>query len=194
MAVRLGPRDRRLVRADQVALRVLWQAPDRALQTIVGRRHERKLPTNIRYHIDHLSLILDNFGDRIRMGEGEEVRNVLHPAAPGALRFYDYRLADSLEIRIRDQSTRVYRLDVRPAETEIPSAAAQDRAAGDAVLLYTGYLKAGGRMIAVINGIEYEPGDVIEPGRYVVREITDQQVVIEERGGKALVLPLDNRM
>lgn len=112
--------EREIVRADQVALEVYWQAPDRALQTIVGRRHEIRLPTNIKYHLDHLSLVLDNFGDRIRLGNGEEVWNVLHPAAPGALETYAYRLADSLEIRVRDRVARVYELDVRPRDSERP--------------------------------------------------------------------------
>jgi hypothetical protein len=112
--------ERELVRADQVALQVIWQAPDRALQTIVGRRHQVRLPTRIQYHIDHLSLVLDNFGDRIRLGEGDEVWNVLHPAARGALRFYEYRLVDSLEIRVREHVTRVYRLDVRPVDSSRP--------------------------------------------------------------------------
>lgn len=108
--------EREVARADQVALDVRWQAPDRSIQTIVGRRHEHRLPTNVRYHIDHLSLVLDNFRDRIMLGEGEEVRGVLHPAAPGAPGEYEYRLADSLEIRIRDRTARVYRLDVRPED------------------------------------------------------------------------------
>jgi hypothetical protein len=144
--------DRRLVRGDQVALNVLWQAPNRALQTIVGRRHERRLPTNIRYHIDHLSLILDNFGDRIRMGEGEEVRNVLHPAAPGALRFYDYRLVDSLEIRVRDQTTRVYQLAVRPSDpgqAAVVGAVFVDRSSG-----------AIARMTVTFTGAAYRDPDL----------------------------------
>lgn len=112
--------ERELVRADQISIELRWQAPDRALQTIVGRRHERRFPTRIQYHIDHLSVVLDNFGDRIRLGEGDEVRNVLHPAAAGALNFYDYRLVDSLEIRIRDHTARVYRLEVRPSDADRP--------------------------------------------------------------------------
>jgi len=110
--------EREIVRADQVALEVYWQAPDRALQTIVGRRHEVRLPTHIKYHLDHLSLVLDNFGDRIKLGNGDEVWNVLHPAAPGALEVYTYRLADSLEIRVRDRVARVYELEVRPRDPE----------------------------------------------------------------------------
>ncbi len=112
--------DRELVRADQVALQISWEAPDRALQTIVGRRHEVRLPTRIQYHIDHLSLVLDNFGDRIRLGEGDEVWNVLHPAARGALRYYEYRLVDSFEIRVRDRVTHVDRVDVRPRDSALP--------------------------------------------------------------------------
>ncbi len=114
--------EREVVRADQIALDVRWQAPNRALQTIVGRRHEIRLPTNIRYHIDHLSLVLDNFGDRIQLGDGDEVWNVLHPAAPGAPEFYDYRLADSLEIRIRDRAVRVFELELRPRDAADPGA------------------------------------------------------------------------
>lgn len=113
--------EREVVRADQVALDIRWQAPDRAVQTIVGRRHEVRLPTRIQYHIDHLSLVLDNFGNRIRLGDGDEVWGVLHPAAPGAPLEYEYRLADSLEIRIRDRTARLYRLDVRPIHPERPA-------------------------------------------------------------------------
>lgn len=111
---------RELVRADQIALHVLWEAPDRAFQTIVGRRYEKRLPTNINYHIDHLSLVLDNFGDRIRLGEGQEVRDVPHPAGSVALDYYEYRLVDSLEIRIQTELTRVYRLQVRPTDPLLP--------------------------------------------------------------------------
>ena len=76
--------DRHLVKADQLALDLDWRRPDQTRQIIVGRREEKSLPTNIRYHLDHLTVVLDNFGDRIFMGEGAEVRDALHPAAPGA--------------------------------------------------------------------------------------------------------------
>ena len=110
--------DRHVIRADQLALDVRWQHPDRSMQTIVGRRHELRLPTTIHYHLDHLFLVLDNFGDRIRIGHGhgQEIRDVLHPAAGGAREFYEYRLADSLEIRVRDRTARVFELEVRPRD------------------------------------------------------------------------------
>ncbi|HKP75768.1 MAG TPA: hypothetical protein VJT67_09525, partial [Longimicrobiaceae bacterium] len=88
--------ERTLVKTDQVALQVFWKAPNLTKQVIVGLRDQKKLPTNIHYHLDHLAVVQDNFGDRIRLGDGDEVADVLHPAAPGASRFYDYRLTDSL--------------------------------------------------------------------------------------------------
>ncbi|MDX1577644.1 MAG: hypothetical protein R3266_04130, partial [Gemmatimonadota bacterium] len=112
---------REVIRADQIALDVRWQAPDRALQTIVGRRHEVRLPTDIRYHIDHLSLVLDNFGDRIRLGDGDEVWNVLHPAAEGATEVYDYRLVRSFTIGLRNRDADVDELAVRPRDPRSPA-------------------------------------------------------------------------
>lgn len=111
-----GEEAARVVRADQVALVVRWQRPGRSRQTLVGRRSERRLPTSIQYHIDHLTLVLNAFGNRIRLGEGTEVRDVLHPAAPGALDHYSYRLADSLAMRVAGREATVYRLEVRPRD------------------------------------------------------------------------------
>ncbi|MCY3700690.1 MAG: hypothetical protein OXH46_13815 [Gemmatimonadetes bacterium] len=108
--------ERHVIRADQLAVDVRWQRPDRSMQTIVGRRHELRLPTTIDYHLDHLFLVLDNFPDRIRIGEGDEIRDVLHPAGAGARELYEYRLADSLEIRLRDRTARVFELEVRPRD------------------------------------------------------------------------------
>jgi hypothetical protein len=85
---------------------------------IVGLRDRKSLPTNIHYHLDHLAVVQDNFGDLIRIGDGDEVSDVPHPAAPRGPGFYDYRLADSLTIRVpgAGEPVRVYRLDVRPKD------------------------------------------------------------------------------
>ncbi|MCZ6477713.1 MAG: hypothetical protein O6851_05295 [Gemmatimonadetes bacterium] len=104
----------RLIRADQVALRIAWQAPGNLTQTILGRRSDRRLPSRIRYHIDHLAVTIDNFGDVIRVGEGDEVRGVVHPVARAGTRFYEYRLVDSTEIRFQGGRARIYEIEVRP--------------------------------------------------------------------------------
>lgn len=115
--------ERTLVKTDQVALDVFWKAPAFAKQRIIGLRDEKKLPTRIHYHLDHLSVVQDNFGERIRLGDGDEVRDVLHPAAQGAEGFYQYRLADSLTIRLPGaaEPLRVYEVQVRPRDLSRPA-------------------------------------------------------------------------
>jgi hypothetical protein len=128
--------ERHLIKADQLALDLYWHTPDRTRQLIVGRRDEKVLPTNIRYHLDHLTVVMDNLGDRIRLGEGSEVRDAPHPAAPGALDFYDYRLADSLTLVLPDREVRVYQVDVRPRNPNGPGLVGSlflDRATADIV-------------------------------------------------------------
>lgn len=111
-----------LVKTDQVALEVYWQAPDRTRQRIVGLRDRKELPTNIKYHLDHLTVVQDEFSDRIRLGDGDEVADVTHPVAPGAEAVYDYRLADSLTISFPGgaDDVRVYEVRVRPRDMDRP--------------------------------------------------------------------------
>jgi hypothetical protein len=130
--------ERTLVKTDQVALQVFWKAPNQTKQIIVGLRDRKSLPTNIHYHLDHLAVVQDNFGDRIRIGDGDEVSDVLHPAAPAAERFYDYRLSDSLSIRVPGSGdpVRVYRVDVRPKDASqhaLVGAVYVDQRGGDIV-------------------------------------------------------------
>jgi len=114
--------ERTLVKADQLALEVRWRSPDFTRQRIVGRRDEKRLPTKIRYHLDHLTVVTDDFSDRITLGEGQEVRSVSHPLAPGSESVYDFRLADSLTIRFPGgrEPVRAYRIEVRPRDLERP--------------------------------------------------------------------------
>jgi hypothetical protein len=130
--------ERNLVKTDQVALDVFWKAPNLSKQRIIGLRDERALPTNIRYHEDHLTVVQDNFGDLIRLGDGDEVADVPHPAAPGAPGVYHYRLADSTSIRLPGlpEPVRVYKLEVRPrnpARAAMVGSIFVDRRAGDIV-------------------------------------------------------------
>ena len=75
---------RTLIKADQIALEVYWRAPRQTRQRIIGLRDQEILPTNIRYHLDHLTVVQDDFGDRIRLGDGDEVESVVHPAGSGS--------------------------------------------------------------------------------------------------------------
>jgi hypothetical protein len=104
----------RLVKADELRVEVYWQAPDRSKQVILGWRDGAFLPTDINYHRDHLGIVTNNFGNVIRIGEGDEVRDVPHPLSPAGLDAYDYALGDSLAIRTAAGETVVREVQVRP--------------------------------------------------------------------------------
>ncbi len=110
----------RLVKADELAVEVYWQAPDRSKQVILGWRDGEFLPTDIEYHRDHLGIVTNNFGDMIRIGEGDEVRDVVHPLSPAGPAFYDYALGDSLAIRTAGGEVLVREVQVRPRSFEQP--------------------------------------------------------------------------
>src|SRR5262245_710376 len=110
---------RTLVKVDQVALELHWAAPNRTKQRIVGRRDESRLPNPMRYHLDHLTVVQNGFGDIIRLGDGDEVRDVPHPAAAGSDTIYDFRLGDSLTLNFVGQPpVRVYEVQVRPRRND----------------------------------------------------------------------------
>jgi hypothetical protein len=142
--------ERNLVKTDQLALDVLWQAPDHVKQRIIGWRDEKSLPTNIHYHLDHLTVVQENFGDEIRIGDGDEVRGVVHPAAGGSEGFYDFRLADSLTLRLPgvEEPVRVYEIRVRPKDVSKPAFVGSvfvDRRAGDLVRMDFTFTRAAYR-------------------------------------------------
>ncbi|MGK2933909.1 MAG: hypothetical protein ACSLFE_01525, partial [Gemmatimonadaceae bacterium] len=112
----------KIVKADQLALDVYWMAPDRSKQLIRGRRDTLLLPTDINYHRDHLGIIQNNFPDIIRLGDGDEVRDVPHPLSPTGLDEYDFSISDSLEIRLGPRSLTVYEVRVRPRDDREPRA------------------------------------------------------------------------
>lgn len=110
----------RLVKADELDVEVYWQAPDRSKQVILGWRDGSFLPTDIHYHRDHLGIVTNNFGDIIRIGEGDEVRDAMHPLSAAGLVVYDYALGDSLAIRSAKGQTIVREVRVRPRSFRQP--------------------------------------------------------------------------
>ena len=112
------PRPPKVVKADQLALEVYWQAPNFSKQRIVGRRDTLVLPTDINYHRDHLGIVQNNFPDIIRLGDGDEVRDVPHPLSPAGLAAYDFVIGDSLRIEIPGRTIDVYEVKVRPSNDQ----------------------------------------------------------------------------
>lgn len=109
-----------LVRTDQLESEVYWKAPNLSKQRIIGWRDRRDLPTNIRYHRDHLGIVTNNFGDLIRLGQGDEVTGVPHPLSRRGPDLYEFALVDSLEIGLPQRRVRVMEVKVRPRDLKAP--------------------------------------------------------------------------
>src|SRR5687768_2294072 len=112
----------KIVKADELALDVYWMAPNLSKQLIRGRRDTLLLPTDINYHRDHLGIIQNNFPEMIRLGDGDEVRDVPHPLSAAGLEAYDFAIRDSLEIRLGARTLYVYETRVRPKDDRQPRA------------------------------------------------------------------------
>jgi hypothetical protein len=110
----------RLVKADELNVEVYWQAPNRSKQVILAWRDTTFLPTDIEYHRDHLGIVTNNFGDLIRIGEGDEVRDAVHPLSAAGLADYDFALGDSLAILGPQGLVRVQEVLVRPRDYRRP--------------------------------------------------------------------------
>ncbi len=119
---------RALIRVDQVAVELRWQAPDLVQQHMLGERSETRLPVrDFRYYVDRLTLVQHGLGNEIRVGAGRDVAGVPHPFAPldeegPGGEPYEFRLADSLSLRLpgRPEPLTLYELDVRPVDPAAP--------------------------------------------------------------------------
>ena len=110
----------KVVKADELELEVYWRAPHMSKQRIVGRRDTLLAPSDIQYHRDHLGIVQNNFPEIIRLGEGDEVRDVPHPLSPVGLSDYDFEIRDSLSMRLPDGVLQVYEVAVRPRDVGEP--------------------------------------------------------------------------
>jgi hypothetical protein len=110
----------RLIKADELDVEVYWQAPNHSKQVVSGWRDGAFLPTDIEYHRDHLGIVTNNFGDVIRIGEGDEVRDAIHPLSRAGPAAYRYALGDSLTIRAAGGDVTVREVRVRPRSFSRP--------------------------------------------------------------------------
>ena len=139
------PEPPKIVKADELGLEVYWRAPDLSKQRIMGRRDTLLLPTDINYHRDHLGIVQNNFRNIIRIGEGDEVRDVPHPLSPAGLEAYDFAIRDSLQIRLGPRVLDVYEVRLRPKDDLQPRAVGAvyiDRETGEVVRMAFSFTRA----------------------------------------------------
>ncbi len=114
-----GPRER-LMKLDSLTVEVYGEIPTRSKQVITQWREISFLPNRIVYHRDHLGIVANDFGQTIRLGEGDEVRDIIHPLTPQGATHYRFAPGDTVRIRTHRGETQVVAIAVRPADPEAP--------------------------------------------------------------------------
>ena len=112
----------KVVQSEELALSIAWWQPGNSAQRLVGRRDTTLLPANVAYYRDRYGVILDNLPDRIRLGEGQDVRDVPHPLAASARALYEYQRSSPLRIRFPGREVVVDEVRFRPRDGSQPAA------------------------------------------------------------------------
>ncbi len=112
-----GPEER-VIRADELRVEVYGESPNRSKQIITAWRDTSFLPNRITYHRDHLGIVANDFGATIRLGQGEEVRDLIHPLSDAGMLHYQFALGDTVLLTGPSGKVRVVAVRVRPANPD----------------------------------------------------------------------------
>ena len=69
--------------------------------------------------------------------------------------------------------------DVLPKEKIAAGQEGKDNKKGIGELIYSGFLSMARKQVAIINGLEYEVGDELETGGYIVKQIKPSEVLLK---------------
>jgi hypothetical protein len=109
-------------KADELTVTVYGRLPDRIKQVVNHWSDTILVPMMgaPRYHRDHLGIVSSDFGDRIRLGDGDEVRDLIHPLSAEGLKYYEFATGDTTRIRIAGDVIPVVPVSVRPKNSTSP--------------------------------------------------------------------------
>ena len=135
----------RVVKLVELAALVRWQAPGVTQQRIIGRRDTMLLPGDVGFYNDRYGVVTNNLGDRIRLGDGHDVRDLAHPLSPAGRPGYAFAISDSISIAVPGRKVEAYELLLRPRDPEAPGMVGSmylDRETGDLVRLAVTFTRA----------------------------------------------------
>lgn len=72
-----------------------------------------------------------------------------------------------------------YSRDILPGEKTTSGQEVKDNKKGIRELIYSGFLSMAKKQVAIINGLEYEVGDELETGGYIVNQIKPSEVLLK---------------
>jgi hypothetical protein len=83
-------------------------------------------------------------------------------------------------------------LEIKKAPEVQPARPVQEPVRPPPNVSYTGFIEIGSKRLAIINGMEYEAGDRLDPGGFIIKSILPNQVIMSssKAEGTPVVLPL----
>lgn len=180
----------RVVKLVELASLIRWQAPGVTQQRIIGRRDTMLLPGDVGFYNDRYGVVTNNLGDRIRLGDGNDVRDLPHPLSPAGRPGYQFAIADSLSIAVPGRRVEAYELLLRPRGADDPGMVGSmyiDRATGDLVRLAVTFTRAA-ILDARIERLSLVLENLLVDGRYWLPYRQELEVV---RGSTWFDFPVD---
>ena len=180
----------RVVKLVELASLIRWQAPGVTQQRIIGRRDTMLLPGDVGFYNDRYGVVTNNLGDRVRLGDGNDVKDLPHPLSAAGRRGYAFAIADSLSIAVPGRRVEAYELLLRPRNPDDPGMVGSmyvDRATGDLVRLAVTFTRAA-ILDARIERLSLVLENLLVDGRYWLPYRQDLEVV---RGSTWFDFPVD---
>jgi len=180
----------RVVKLVELASLIRWQAPGVTQQRIIGRRDTMLLPGDVGFYNDRYGVVTNNLGDRVRLGDGNDVKDLPHPLSAAGRRGYAFAIADSLSIAVPGRRVEAYELLLRPRNPDDPGMVGSmyvDRATGDLIRLAVTFTRAA-ILDARIERLSLVLENLLVDGRYWLPYRQDLEVV---RGSTWFDFPVD---
>lgn len=159
----------RVVKVDQLATVLQWRQPGRTEQRIVGRRDTLVLPADVGFYRDRYGVITNNLGDRVVLGDGNDVRDLPHPLSAAGRARHAFALVDSLALSLPNgRRVEVYELLLRPRVDDAPAMVGSlylARETGDVVRLAVTFTRAA-ILDARIERLSLVLENLLVEGRY----------------------------
>jgi hypothetical protein len=128
----------------------------------------------------------------------------LPAAAAEGVNAFIAKVADTIKSAASDSSALIVQkaeaawkqdpfLEIRKPQPPRPDqTGTQDRGRLPGNLVYSGFIEIGAKRMAIINGMEYEAGDTVNPGGFTVKSVLPTKVLIgsPQRDGAPIELPL----
>ena len=178
----------KIVRSSELAVDVFWSAPNVSRQVVVGMRDTSLVPMDIGFYRDRYGIVQSNFPDRIRLGDGQDVADVLHPLSVAGLAAYQFALGDSLSIAVGTSRIGVQEILFRPRDPTAPRAVGRayvDRRTGDIVRLSLTFTRAA-LLDDRIEALSVTLENALVDGRYWLPRTQELEV---QRGGTLFDFP-----